>query len=220
MKPRTFGPAAALVGVVPVVQAQGVCIGRRQLAVRFAGEAETAVMYSAMALAEEISRLASRAKFHSIALLGRDPLGNVECLQAALAQAAVPLPVMVDSDGQRPEAVRELAPHLRVVQVTTDGVAPAIALGRIHATLTAARECGLDHALVVTPGEHTSDAQLLRLVEQAHAVSDRVAIVIHPEESPGSGALEPRWMELLAQATELHGDVRLLRRLTPSPAPR
>ena len=69
-------------------------------------------------------------------------------------------------------------------------------------TLTAARECGLDHALVVTPGEHTSDAQLLRLVEQAHAVSDRVAIVIHPEESPGSGALEPRWMELLAQATD------------------
>ena len=220
MKPRSFGPAAALVGVVPVVQSQGVCIGRRQLAVRFAGEAETAVMYSAMALAEEISRLASRAKFHSIALLGRDPLGNVECLQAALTQAAVPLPVMADGDGQRPEAVRELAPQLRMVQVTTDGAAPAIALGRIHASLTAARECGLDHSLVVTPGEHTSDAQLLRLVEQSHVVSDRTVIVIHPEEQPGGGPLEPRWMELLAQATELHGDVRLLRRLVPLPPAR
>lgn len=217
MKPRTFGPAAALVGVMPVVQTQGVSMGRRQLAVRFAGEAETAVMYSAMALAEEMTRLAARARFHSIALLGRDPLGNVECLQAALAQASVPLPVMVDTDGQRPEAVRELAEHLRLVQVSTDGAAPATMLGRIHATLTAARECGLDHALVVSPAEHASDAQLLRLMEQVHAVSDSVAIVIHPEESAGGGVLEPRWLELLAHASELHDDVRLLRRLAPTP---
>lgn len=177
-------------------------------------------MYSAMALAEEITRLASRAKFHSIALLGRDPLGNVECLQAALAQANAALPVMVDCDGQRPEAVRELASHLSLVQVSTDGAAPATTLGRIHATLTAARESGLEHALVVSPAEHASDAQLLRLVEQVHAVSEQVAVVIHPDEPTGGGPVEPRWTELLAHAAELHGDVRLLRRLAPPSAGR
>ena len=213
----TMGPAAALVGVLPAVQSQGIWTGRRQLAVRFAGEAETAVMYSAMALAEEMRRLAARATFHSIALSGRDPLGNVECLQTALAQAKLPLPVLAESDGQRPEAVRALASQLRMVQVTTDGTMAAPALGRIHATLGAAAELELEHALVLEPGEHTSDSQLLRLVEQAHAVSERVAIVIHPDEPTGIGPLDPRWGELLAQATGLHGDVRLMRRLTAPP---
>lgn len=213
MKTRTFGPAAALVGVMPIVQAQGVQVGRRQLAVRFAGEAETAVMYSAAALAEEVRRLAARAAFHSITLTGRDALGNVECLKAALSLLAPTLPVMADTDGQRPEAVCELAEHVALVQVTTDGTAPASALGRIHQTLGAARDCGLDHALVLMPGEHTSDAQLLRIVEQVHAVSDRAAVVIHPDESPMGGPLDSRWSEMLASAAELHGDVRLLRRL-------
>ena len=218
MNVRAMGPAAALVGVLPTVQPQGVWTGRRQLVVRFAGEAETAVMYSAGALAEEMRRLAGRATFHSIALSGRDPLGNVECLEAALAQAALPLPVLAETDGQRPEAVRTLAQYLRVVQVTTDGAAPAPALGRIHATLGAAAELGLEHALVLAPGEHTSDAQLLRLIEQAHAVSEQVAIVIHPDEPLGTGPLDSRWAEVLAQATGLHGDVRLLRRLGPQPS--
>ncbi len=213
MNPRQLGPAAALVGVLPGMQTAGAWTGRRQLAVRFAGEAETAVMYSAAALAEEVRRLAARAAFHSITLTGRDALGNVECLQAALSLLAPTLPVMADTDGQRPEAVRELADHLSLVQVTTDGTAPASALGRIHQTLGAARDCGLDHALVLMPGEHTSDAQLLRIVEQVHAVSDRVAVVIHPDESQMGAALDSRWSEMLASAAELHGDVRLLRRL-------
>ena len=38
--------AAALAGVPAGVQAQGVWAGRRQLFVRFAGEAETATMYT------------------------------------------------------------------------------------------------------------------------------------------------------------------------------
>lgn len=217
MSARQLGPAAALVGVLATVQPVGPWCGRRQMAVRFAGEAETAVMYSAAALAEEMKRLAGRAAFHSIALTGRDALGNVECLQAALDRAALTLPVVADTDGQRPEAVRELAAHLRLVQVVTDGAPQAAALGRIHSTLGTARECGLEHALVFTPGEYTSDAQLLRLVEQAHTVSEQVAVVIHPDEPPaGSTTLDPRWGELLAQASGLHGDVRLLRRLLPT----
>lgn len=217
MSTPTLGPAAALVGVLPAVQTQGILTGRRQLVVRFAGEAETAVMYSAAALAEEMRRLVARATFHSISLAGRDPLGNVECLQSALSQAKIPLPVLVESDGQRPEAVRELASQLRLVQVTTDGTAPAPALGRIHASLAAAAELELEHALVLAPRHQTSDSQLLRLIEQAHAVSARVAIVIHPDEPAGVGPLDPRWGELLAQASGLHGDVRLLRRLTAPP---
>ena len=217
MTVNAIGPAAALVGVLPTVQPQGVWTGRRQLTVRFAGEAETAVMYSAAALAEEMRRLVARATFHSVCLSGRDPLGNVECLEAALSQAQLPLPVVAEGDGQRPEAVRALAPFLRVVQVTTDGTAAAPALGRIHATLGAAAELGLEHALVLVPGDTTADAQLLRLVEQVHAVSERTAIVIHPDEPAGTGGLEPRWAELLAQATGLHGDVRLVRRLAGPP---
>ena len=218
MTANAIGPAAALVGVLPTVQPQGLWTGRRQLVVRFAGEAETAVMYSAAALAEEMRRLAARATFHSVCLSGRDPLGNVECLEAALGQAQLPLPVLVESDGQRPEAVRALAPFLRVVQVTTDGTAAAPALGRIHATLGAAAELGLEHALVLVPGDTTADAQLLRIIEQAHAVSERTAIVVHPDEPAGTGTLEPRWAELLAQATGLHGDVRIARRLGGAPA--
>ena len=68
--------AAALAGVPAGVQAQGVWAGRRQLFVRFAGEAETATMYTSAALVRELERQLSRSKFHSIAIGGRDPLAN------------------------------------------------------------------------------------------------------------------------------------------------
>lgn len=216
MTANVVGPGAALVGVLPGVQGMGVWMGRRQLFVRFAGEAETAVMYSSAALAEELRRLAARARFHSIALSGRDPLGNIDCLQSALADANLPLPVLAESDGQRPEAVRTMAPQLRMLQLCDDGTAGATTLGRLYASIGVAVEYGLDHSLVLEPGEQTTDAQLLRLIEQSHAVSEKVVIIIHPEEPPGGGPLDPRWGQLLAQAAELHDDVRLLRRLLPS----
>jgi hypothetical protein len=62
--------AAALAGVPAGVQAQGVWAGRRQLFVRFAGEAETATMYTSSALLKEIERQLTRSKFHSIAIGG------------------------------------------------------------------------------------------------------------------------------------------------------
>jgi hypothetical protein len=52
MSMPTFN-AAALSGVPAGVQEQGVWMGRRQLFVRFAGEAETATLYSADAAASE-----------------------------------------------------------------------------------------------------------------------------------------------------------------------
>ena len=57
----TLMTAAALAGVPAGVQAQGVWAGRRQLFVRFAGEAETATMYTAAALCAR-SNGSSRAR--------------------------------------------------------------------------------------------------------------------------------------------------------------
>ena len=82
--------AAALAGVPAGVQAQGVWAGRRQLFVRFAGEAETATMYTAAALVRELERQLLRSKFHSIAIGGRDPLANLAFLIAALASSGLP----------------------------------------------------------------------------------------------------------------------------------
>ena len=109
MKTRVAGPTAALAGIPAGLQAQGPWAGRRQLFVRFAGEAETATMYTADALANEIDRATTRSKFHSVSVGGRDPLGNVEYLAAALSAKPVKVPVMVDCDGQRPEEVKALA---------------------------------------------------------------------------------------------------------------
>ena len=61
---------AALAGVPSGIQSQGVWQGRRQLFVRFAGEAETATMYRADALAREIDRILTRSTYHSIAISG------------------------------------------------------------------------------------------------------------------------------------------------------
>ena len=79
--------AAALAGVPAGVQAHGVWAGRRQLFIRFAGEAETATMYTAAALVREIERQLSRSKFHSISIGGRDPLANQAFLVAAFEAA-------------------------------------------------------------------------------------------------------------------------------------
>ena len=108
------GPTAALAGIPAGLQAQGVWAGRRQLFVRFAGEAETATMYTADALANELKRSTARSVFHSISICGRDALANVEYLRAAFDKAATTLPVMVDCDGQRPNEIAALGPVIKL----------------------------------------------------------------------------------------------------------
>src|SRR5690348_17679755 len=71
--PQVAGPTAALAGIPAGLQAQGVWSGRRQIFVRFAAEAETATMYTADALANELRRSTSRSAYHSISISGRDP---------------------------------------------------------------------------------------------------------------------------------------------------
>src|SRR5438128_8859552 len=105
---QVAGPTAALAGIPAGLQSQGVWEGRRQLFVRFAAEAETATMYTAEALANEIKRATGRSVFHSICIAGRDPLANVEYLCAAFSHVHTNLPVMIDCDGQRPEVLASM----------------------------------------------------------------------------------------------------------------
>lgn len=209
--------AAALAGVPAGVQAQGVWAGRRQLFVRFAGEAETATMYTSTALVKEIERQLARTRFHSIVIGGRDPLGNLDFLQAAFGSITLPLPVMLDSDGQRPEALGLIAPHLALAQVTVDFIGPEGTRASAIDTLAAAANAKCAHALVLCPKEDTIDGQMLRMIEQAHATSADTQVVIHPFLTGEPPVLDRRWSTLLEQAVTLHSDTRLALRL-PAPA--
>ncbi len=209
--------AAALAGVPAGVQAQGLWAGRRQLFVRFAGEAETATMYTSTALIREIDRQLGRSKFHSIAIGGRDPLANVPFLLTALGASPPSVPVMLDTDGQRPGALGELVSHLALVQVTVEFTGPDAALTHALETVVVARDAGRRHSLVLAAREDTTDAQLLRVVEQAHAASSATSVVIHPSVQPGdTPALDRRWSTLLEKALASHDDCRLVMRI-PSP---
>lgn len=212
---RLTGPTAALAGTPAGVQGHGVWAGRRQLVVRFAGEAETAVMYTAEALAQELKRLLAKTTFHSLAVSGRDTLGHAEYLAAVFAAWEPTLPVLLDTDGQRPEAVRDLRRWLRMLQVTLAADAGAALVERALHTLREAAGADLEHALVLDVTEQTSDGQLLRIVEQAHEASERVAVIVHPSAQAEAAGLDRRWSVLLEQATSRHADVRLVRRIPP-----
>jgi len=214
MPPQVAGPTAALAGVPAGLQAQGVWSGRRQIFVRFAAEAETATMYTAEALANELRRTALRSSYHSISISGRDPLSKVDYVCAAFAKPPVDLPVMLDTDGQRPEAIGALKKVVGLTQVSLDGSTLEASSERALRTLHAAAEAGMQHALVLSSSEQTSDAQLLRIVEQARGVSGATQIVIHPP--PGVPVdRDRRWMTLLERAAALHGDVRFALKLPP-----
>lgn len=207
--------AAALAGVPAGVQAFGPWAGRRQVFIRFAGEAETATMYLATALSRELTRQVTRGMLHSVCIGGRDPLGNVPFLQTALEQAKPPLPVMLDCDGQRPDAIAAIAAHLALVQVTVDFTGPEAALDRAVESLAVAAQLGVAQALAIVPKDDTTDALILRLVSQAHAAAPTVQVVIHPAMPAESAMLDRRWANLLEQAMGLHADTRLALRLPP-----
>ena len=211
---QTAGPTAALAGVPTGLQSQGVWVGRRQLFVRFAAEAETATMYTAQAIAQELKRAATRSSFHSISVGGRDPLANAEFLEAAFSASKPPLPVLLDIDGQRPDAIEPLAKHVALVQVTLEGATLEPPAERAMVSLKACADAGLEHALVLAPGEQTSDGQLLRIVEQAHSASAKTVVVIHPPYNTPIDR-DRRWVTLLERAAALHADVRLTLRLPP-----
>lgn len=205
-------PTAALAGVPAGVQANGLWLGRRQLFVRFAAEAETATMYTPDALSTELEKLTGRSTYHSISVSGRDPMANAAFLQTAFESRAPRLPVMVDCDGQRPEAVPMLARFLGLYQVTLEGKPAESAVERAIASLKAAAAAAKPHALVLAPDDRTTDGQILRVLSQAHLASPQVAVVVHP---PLEGTGENRrWLTFMEQASTLHADIRLLPRLS------
>ncbi|MEX2180639.1 MAG: hypothetical protein WD771_01225 [Gemmatimonadaceae bacterium] len=209
--------AAALSGVPAGVQALGPWVGRRQLFVRFAGEAETATMYVVAALVREMNRQLARSTFHSVVIGGRDPLSSVPFLIAALDGAKPKLPVMLDTDGMRPEELPALLGHLTLVQVTVEFTGSEAALDHALETLRAAAKGQVAHALALCPREDTTDSVLMRLVQETHVASATTQVVIHPPMAPGDGnpVLDRRWASLLEQAMALHPDTRLALRVPP-----
>ena len=215
MKTRVAGPTAALAGIPAGLQAQGPWAGRRQLFVRFAGEAETATMYTADALANEIERATTRSRFHSVSVGGRDPLGNVEYLAAALGAKEIKVPVMVDCDGQRPEEIKSLSKVVQLVQVSMEG-SLLNTDGPLASAIETMREAArfAQHAIVIVADERTSDSVVLRIVEHAHEASEKTVIVIHPATGTPVDR-DRRWTMLLERAMALHADVQLALRLPP-----
>jgi organic radical activating enzyme len=211
---QVAGPTAALAGIPAGLQAQGVWAGRRQLFVRFAAEAETATMYTADALANEVKRGMSRSAYHSISISGRDPLANVEYLQAAFGKIGDVLPVMLDCDGQRPEEIKNVRDFVKLTQVTLDGPAVEANADRAFESMQVAAKAGMQHALVICVDERTTDAHVLRIVERAHATSEEMMVVVHP--STGAPVdRDRRWTTLFERAATLHRDVKLALRLPP-----
>jgi organic radical activating enzyme len=207
-------PTAALAGIPAGLQTQGVWAGRRQIFIRFAAEGETATMYTADALANEVRRGTSRSAFHSISISGRDPLSNVEYICAAFDKLSSTIPVMLDCDGQRPAEIDELKRFVTLTQVTLDGPTLEAQSDRAFESLRVAAKAGMQQALVMIVDERTTDAYVLRAVERAHAASESTMIVVHP------GPMIPvdrdrRWMTLFERAAALHSDIRLALRLPP-----
>jgi len=123
---------------------------------------------------------------------------------------------MLDTDGQRPETLKTLAPYLALMQVTVDFWVPDSTLAHVIESIAEAARAQCAHALVLCPREDTSDGQVLRVIEQAHGASADTQIVIHPPAPTGEQPmLDRRWATLLDQAMATHIDTRLALRLPP-----
>lgn len=202
--------SAALAGIPAGIQTVGPWGGRRQLFVRFAGEAETATIYTSDALRGELVRLTGRSRYHSVAIVGRDALVEEEFLSAAFTEA-ITMPVMLDHDGQHPASLERLLARLALVQVTLDGSEGTAALRHVHESIRLAASKHVAHAVALLPGDTTSDAPLLRIVEQLHEASEETQIVVHVTAAQASEH-DRRWTLLLEQAMRMHADVRVLPR--------
>jgi len=206
--------AAALAGIPSGIQRQGVWAGRRQVFVRFAGAAETAQMYTADALAREVTRALSRTVYHSVCVSGRDAFGNADFLAAALKQLPPGTEVMADTDGQRPEAIAALHTYLTLVQVTIEPPVASPAIEHVASTLRALAGTGTAHAVTIAGNDEASDADYLQIIDQVHAASEATSIVIHPGPAAERGVLDKRWSTLMEHASARHRDVRVLARLS------
>lgn len=210
--PTTTGPTAAIAGIAPGIQSSGVWTGRRQLFVRFAAEAETAVLYTPPMLARHLERAVAQSALHSIALCGGDPLASADLIEETLAVWRPELPVMLDCNGQRPDVVSRVARSVHLIQITPE-LGDRSATDNALRSLAAAAAAGKEHGVVLAPRDGISDAQVLRFVEQAHATAPGMKLVIHPTMGPENRTLDARFATLLERAMSLHHDTVLLVRI-------
>ncbi len=140
---------------------------------------------------------------------------NVPFLTTAFDAAKPAFPVMLDTDGQRPNEIAPLAPYLALAQVTIEFVGPDATVTRAMEALQTAARAKCAHGLVLCPRDDTSDQRILRAIEDAHAVSAETQIVVHPPMSANESMLDRRWTSLLDQAMATHADTRVALRIPP-----
>lgn len=212
--------AAALAGVPVGLQQHGIWSGRRQLFIKFAGPAETAMMYTADALAREVQRTLERSRVHSVCIAGRDALANDSFLVACLKQLTVTVPVMLETDGQRPSVLEQLQPYLQLVQVTVDTSIEEPALERVAESLKKCHGLGLAAGVAILGRDNASDSDYLRIVESVAGGNSKAMVVMHPSPAEERKPLDRRWSMLVEQATLRHADVRVALRLNGPVTPR
>ena len=137
-------------------------------------------------------------------------------IAAVFGNWTAPLPVILESDGQRPEALEDVVRVVSMVHMLWEFPDAPSGAERTVASLAAVAAAGTGHALTLAPRDGTSDGQILRLVEQAHAAAPGTKIVIHPAPSGEKSPLDRRYATLLEQASTIHRDVVLALRI-PGP---
>ncbi len=213
MSTRVTGPTAAIAWIRSGVQGQGIYTGYRQLIVRFAGEAETATLYNGSMLLRNVERALSQSAVHSVAMGGHDPLASAALFAEAFEGDTPGVPVVVDCDGQRPDAIPMLARSITLVQVALAGSESTAATDRALETLAVAEREGIGAALAVVMTDRTTDAQVLRLLEQANGIAPGTKIVIHVSSPSEPAPPDARYAALMEEAASISRDVRLLARL-------
>jgi hypothetical protein len=94
---------------------------------------------------------------------------------------------MVDTDGQRPEALALLHPFLSLIQVTIEPPTASPALERVVETLRSAASLGLAHAVTIAGSDESSDADYLQIVDRCTPRVTRPAR-IHPGRPPSAAS--------------------------------
>jgi hypothetical protein len=198
----------------------GVWSGRRQLFIKFAGPAETAMMYTAEALTRELQRALEKSRVHSICITGRDALANDAFLVASLKQLNSAVPVMLDTDGQRPALIEKLQPYVQMVQMTVETSIEGPALERVAESVKQCDRLGLLSAVAISGRDNASDSDYLRIVESIAAANAKASIVMHPSPTEERKPLDRRWSMLVEQASMRLRDVRVVLRLNGPVTPR
>jgi hypothetical protein len=178
------------------------------------------MMYTAEALTREVQRALERTQVHSICIAGRDALANDVFLVSSLKQLSSKIPVMLDTDGQRPNVIEKLQPFVQFIQFTVDTSIEEPALERIAESLRVCDKLGVASAVAIAGRDNASDSDYLRIVESVAAASGRVSIVLHPSPAEERKPLDRRWSMLIEQATKRQPDVRVALRLNGPVTPR